>query len=477
LATSGFEGENFATCHSVRSGKKYHRQKAVRICDLVIIGAGISGLTAAHKTKSKLDVEVIEKEPRPGGASKRNYWKGVYYSLGAADTGPTYEAEIEGNKTNFLEDLFRELHIQWRKVPDPEFAMKYGKQVIVDPLNSQSEKDEVVNDFKKSFEDAQNRLENIFEEYGRPIIPLEASPNKTMELDKKTLEEIFEGISNPFRNYLQTFSNATFGAQASEISALKGIYYLSRELGIRYACPGGNACVAEKLVQELEHRIYLNSTVVSVEQNAESCFVTYVDDYDVAKTVECKAVIWASEKHYAPYIIKGLPKDQENAFKKVRYSSFIVANILVDKAFYTDAFATYFDDAFFADMVIADWVAKDGKPETNSPAVYTLYCPIGSKQRYKILAEPTSTWKDKIIESLEHHFGKLQDRIVDIQLYRYGHHYVVAYPGFITTERKTMKKPFGNVFFAKDDVQGIPCLESAIWSGADAAQEILQRLE
>ncbi len=54
--------------------------------------------------------------------------------------------------------------------------------------------------------------------------------------------------------------------------------------------------------------------------------------------------------------------------------------------------------------------------------------------------------------------------------------YVAAYPGFTSTERKTIKKPFGNIFFTKDDTQGIPCLESAIWGGADAAQEIIRRL-
>lgn len=219
MATSGFEGENFKICHSIRAGKKYHLQKAARTCDLVVIGAGISGLTAAYNTKDKLDLEVIEKEPRPGGASKRNCWKGIYYSLGAADTGPTYEAEIEGKKTNFLENLFQELHIKWRKVPDPSFAVKYGNQLIVDPLHNQSTEDRLVNDFKQSFEDAQNRLETVFEEYGRPIIPLEASPNKTMELDKTTFAEIFEGVSGPFRSYLQTFSNATFGAPALSDSA------------------------------------------------------------------------------------------------------------------------------------------------------------------------------------------------------------------------------------------------------------------
>jgi protoporphyrinogen oxidase len=288
---------------------------------------------------------------------------------------------------------------------------------------------------------------------------------------------MFEGISRPFRAYLETFSSATFGAPASEVSALKGFYYLSREMGERYTCPGGNACVAEGLASRVEGRIELNSTVVSVEQKENSCYVTYVTVDGLVRTVECKAVVWASEKHYAPYIIRDLHKDQQDAFKKVRYSSFIVANVLVDKSFYNIAFATYFDNAFFADLVIADWAVKNKSLESNSPAVYTLYCPLGSKERHKVLNEPAETWRRKITESLEHNFGQVRDRIVGIKLYSYGHHYVVSYPGFISTDRIVMKRPFGNVFFAKDDTQGIPSLESAIWSGIDSAEKVLQKLK
>ena len=52
----------------------------------------------------------------------------------------------------------------------------------------------------------------------------------------------------------------------------------------------------------------------------------------------------------------------------------------------------------------------------------------------------------------------VNDRITRIRLYRYGHHYVVSYPGFISSDRKVVKRPFGNIFFAKDDTQGIPSL-------------------
>jgi spermidine dehydrogenase len=186
--------------------------------------------------------------------------------------------------------------------------------------------------------------------------------------------------------------------------------------------------------------------------------------------------VWASEKHYAPYIIKGLPKEQENAFRRIRYSSFIVANVFVNRSFYHQAFATYFDDAPFADLVIADWITKNGNLRLDEPTVYTLYCPIGSKERYTLLNQPAEKWKSVILTYLEQNYGQIRDRIDQIKLYRYGHHYVISYPGFINADRNIIRKPFENIFFAKDDTQGIPSLESAIWSGTEAAQNILKIL-
>jgi hypothetical protein len=40
-----------------------------------------------------------------------------------------------------------------------------------------------------------------------------------------------------------------------------------------------------------------------------------------------------------------------------------------------------------------------------------------------------------------------------------------------------MKRPFGNIIFVKDDAQGIPSLESAVWSGIDVTNKILDKLE
>jgi predicted NAD/FAD-dependent oxidoreductase len=188
--------------------------------------------------------------------------------------------------------------------------------------------------------------------------------------------------------------------------------------------------------------------------------------------------VWACPKHYAPYIISGLPEDRKQAFRKVRYDSFIVANVLANDVFYDAAFATYFEDTLFTDMIIADWMVTGGKKKANSgePEVYTLYCPIGEHNRSRVLNEPAETWIKLILKGLREYFPEAEKNIEEIRLFRYGHHYVLAYPGFITGPRTIAKKPFGNIFFAKDDMQGIPCLESAVWSGIDAANKILEKI-
>ena len=478
LRFTGFEGEDNRICHSVRDGAEFHRKTIKDNFDVVIIGAGISGLTSAYKLKDKLNIKVIEKENRIGGASKRGNWKGIYYSYGTADTGPSYEVEYEGKKINFLEPFFRELNIPWKKISDPSDAFLFGDRLVIDPFSRRNLDLPVSEGERRGFEDAIAYIEELQEKYGKPTIPPEASSKECAELDKRSLREIFSNSGDYFLLFLDRYSESTFGAPANEISAFEGLYYLSRELEERYACPGGNACVSEVLASRLEGRIELDSTVTLIEQENGSCYVTYVDGEGSEVTLQSRGVIMACPKHYAPYIIKGLPEDQKRAFRTVRYDSYIVANVLTNDVIYDAAFATYFENTLFTDMVIADWVATDGKKKVNSgePEVYTLYCPIGERGRYRVLTEPAETWIKQVLEGLNMYFPEAEKRIVDIRLFRYGHHYVLGYPGFITGPRTIAKRPFGNIFFAKDDMQGIPCLESAVWSGLEAANKLIEKI-
>lgn len=284
---SGFEGENNEVCHSVIDGAKFQRVPTTNDFDVVVIGAGVSGLTAAYKLKDKFSLKVIEKENRIGGAASRGNWRGIYYSRGTADTGPSYEINYEGKKINFLEPLFRELSIPWRKVVDPTDAFLAEDHLVIDPFHrtrsvSSSTKDE------QAFEAAWDLIEDLQKKYGSPVIPPEANSSGWTELDNKSFRKVFESSGEYFLRFLERYSSSTFGASASEISAFAGLYYLSRELQDRFACPGGNACVSEALAGHLTDSIELNATAVSIEQHDNSCFVTYVDGQGSKITVQSK---------------------------------------------------------------------------------------------------------------------------------------------------------------------------------------------
>ena len=473
-----FDGEDNRVCHHVRDGARFQRGPTKDTCDVVVIGAGISGLTAAYKLKENFVVKIIEKENRIGGAAKRGNWKGIYYSYGTADTGPGYEIDYEGKKVNFLDPLFKELGVPWKKIVDPSDAFMFENHVVVDTFDRSGAHSSTSNEDRWGFREALGLVEDLQEKYGRPVIPPEASSPEWIELDKKNFRTMFLNSSEYFLRFLERYSRSTFGAPANEISAFVGLYYLSRELQDRYACPGGNSCVSEGLAAHLGDSIELNATVVSIEQDSNNCFVTYIDGQGLEITVQSKAVVWACQKHYAPYVIKGLPEEQKQAFTKVRYDSFIVANVLTKEIFYDAAFATYFEDTLFTDMIIADWMVTNGNKKVGSgePEVYTLYCPIGEHNRSKVLAEPAENWVRVIMKGLKKYFPEAEKSVEDIKLFRYGHHYVLGYPGFITGPRTIAKRPWGRIFFAKDDMQGVPCLESAVWSGIDASSKLREKL-
>lgn len=228
LIPTTVEGESFRQCHIIRDGAIQPPPMPVERYDVVIVGAGISGMMCAYKIPSRFTIKVLEKERRHGGASKRGIWNGIHYSHGAADTGKTYEIEWNGKKLNYVKELFDDLMIPWRRIQDPTSAFFYKGDLVIDPFGGCQQDNRSSSDIRKSFETASKRIESIIAERGSPVIPAELSPKEILELDKIPLSKVLGGLGNPFSTFLNRFCEATFGASPEEISAFEGIYYLGR---------------------------------------------------------------------------------------------------------------------------------------------------------------------------------------------------------------------------------------------------------
>src|SRR5437773_9955769 len=77
------DGEENRICHQVRDGKTFSRPPVSAHHDVVIVGGGVSGLTAAYLLRHR-DFLLLEKEPHWGGNAHLETYQGQAYATGAA---------------------------------------------------------------------------------------------------------------------------------------------------------------------------------------------------------------------------------------------------------------------------------------------------------------------------------------------------------------------------------------------------------
>ena len=453
------EGEDNRICHQVRDGKIFTRPPASAHHDVVIVGGGISGLTAAYLLRQR-DFLLLEKEPHWGGNSYLMEYQGNAYATGGA----------------FLE----------KSEVAYEFAQQIGLQPL--PINNWDGsiiKGEFIPD---TWGDGLEKLpypasvREGFKKFRKEILAIDVE-KRSKELYGIRFTDFMKGYPDEIKQWWDTFGPSNWGAVSDETAAALGISTL-HEMAVenredeRYTWPGGLGAISKKLSEVLQSkfadRMHNNATTIAVIPARNGVQVTYMRGNEL-KTVAAKVVIMATPKFITRRIVEGLPEKQSEAMRQMRYVPYPVVNLIFDKPVFNKGYDTWCPGNSFTDFIVADWVVQKQPGYQQKANILTCYTPMREADRAYLLTESSAREVAvKVLTDFQKLFPGSNVAPLEVHIYRRGHPMFMSTPRLFTEVQPLARRAMDRIFFANTDSEG-PLSTTA--GGIAAARRAFKQVE
>ena len=414
---------------------------------VVIMGAGLAGLSAAYKLKQKgFKVTVLESQKRVGGrVFSHNIQPDLVIELGG---------EWVGNSHTRIHELCSEFNLELEN-------NQFDTHLIY--------KDEYFPAGKWDYSESWNKkFDQIIKEY-----------ENFSDADKLALDQydwwrflINKGCEGRDLEIRELLDSTDFGESIRHVSAFAALaeYAESSEKNeMDLKIKGGNKMLAEKLADAIgRENILFDHKVSRVKQTDKVSVVCTNGKSFTADKVVCALPTFAMSKiDWQP----GLPENKAKAIQELQYARINKRAILFNERFWkvenfdliTDEMPHYFYHA-----------TKNQKAKEGVLISYT----IGEKAA--VAANRTHDRYQKELETtLSPHFGKLDHLVKDQLNYYWGADertmgaYALYGIGQWFTVKPILAEPFEHIHFAGEhiaDWQGF--MEGAINTGEDAADAI-----
>ncbi|MCP3104614.1 FAD-dependent oxidoreductase [Myxococcus sp. K15C18031901] len=494
--------------HRLRGGP-LPRAEAVEPVDVLVVGGGVAGLSAAWRLKGAgvKDVRVVELEAEVGGTSRsgRNAvsafpWGAHYLPAPLEDRGPVVRllremGAVAGVDAQGLPTFEEELLIQ-----EPDERLFYqghwyeGLYLRVgatpEDLAELARFDARMNAFAAA-RDAKGR-----KAFAVPTA-LSSDDAEWTALDALSMAEWLtrEGFRSARLKWLVDYAcRDDYGAVSEHVSAWAGIWYFAarqngqgeRSEGF-LSWPEGNGRLVQQLASSLPpgavSRDVLAHTVTPGEQGCR------VDALDARtgqpRAFQARQVVLACPRFIAAHVVEPWRRERPSWLGAFSYAPWVVANLTLSSPPASRGFPLAWDNVFYESRSLGYVVATHQllRQDERGPTVLTWYLPMAGAdvkaEREKALSASYADWEALVMADLRPAHPGISAQAQRLEVQRWGHAMVRPTPGFVWgPERRAAAQSLGrHLHFAHTDLGGLALFEEANWFGVKAAERVLAELD
>jgi monoamine oxidase len=442
--------------------------------DVVIVGAGVAGLTAARQLhRQGLSLVVLEARDRVGGRTLSQRVGNEVLDLGGQWIGPTQDR---------LTALAKELgvktfpqHHQGKKIFSWEGRIRHFTGEI--PWLSTFAMIELLR-MRSKFGSLANSI--------RPEAPWD-SP-RALELDGMTLESWKQRHlrTRGARVFLDIVTRAVLTSEPRDVSFLYFLSYLCWGQGLdrlisipngaqqdRFV--GGMQQISDRMAAELGDRVRLSTPVLAIDQVPEGVVVrTPAGPVEALRVVVAIPPVLAGRIQYNP----ALPAARDQLTSRMPMGSVIKYIAVYDRPFWREA---GFSGEAFTDSGVATTTFDDSSPDGLQPALVTFS--DGDVARVWSQRTPEER-KKAVLAEFVRFFGPAAANPTAFveknwleEPWSRGCYVGVMGPGTMTAWGSALREPCGRIHWAGTETatKWMGYIDGAVESGERVAQEIVTR--
>jgi protoporphyrinogen oxidase len=469
----GWAGDAFDLPHRLRDGWRPAEPRTWSKREVVVVGAGIAGLSAAFRLQ-QTDLLVLELAQDIGGNARSARYKRWEFNIGSA-----YFVDVDGEAGQMWADL----GLKPVAITAPTDRWYLHGRWIDDPWRDESIAT-LPPATREAMRGAKRAFKQIIKSKDFPHNPYTTATAKALQLDRISFAEWLKPHAHPdVLALINSYCYSALGAPASVISAYGGINFYSDVIEeCAYAYNEGNAVLAKAMAAHVDRagtgRIHTGCAVHRIVPVRDDLARVYYTRQGESFGVEAKRVVLAMPYFVAARAIEGLAPSQRYALGCQSYCCYVVANLCFDRVVSAQAYDNWVPNAGqWDDYLPVGWADKEAeKPRAAEGQVLGVFAcqrrPVLA--RWRLLVQRPEHFARPIVDAFAKvHPGTIAN-LRQVHMSRWGHAFIINRPGMYTRWLPNLRKRIGPIVLAHGDGMGLPAIESSRPEGEAAARIVLR---